>query len=330
MRGYPEAFYNDLVVVPDARDGIFWLRLYVINPVPLAVITEVPGNPGQSVTHAIERIAAHVATTFHLDLRTLVIFEIWPRGAKVPARVSRVSLTRDGRDRAPQVRGHRRKRTLVGTEFTGRPEWSDSTRRHIERLIGGKLPELPHHERLYERVLTLGGGCYEEEWQRRFEPVPVESLPPPHNPSSCAHIARFEEFYALLERSPGDSPADADMAVGLRFLDSLTPEDRDACPRHSANWKAIADESVRILNALGDRVSGGYMKEVKRSSLSEGDRQWLGSLFWDPIDIGAGGYTNGQHRGCALRFSGAERAVVVIGHESLGTVCVDWKYQGRG
>ena len=60
------------------------------------------------------------------------------------------------------------------------------------------------------------------------------------------------------------------------------------------------------------------------------ERGWLCSLFDDPVFIGGGSYTNGQHRGCALRFSGAERAAINTRDESLGMVCDDWVYGGDG
>ena len=39
---------------------------------------------------------------------------------------------------------------------------------------------------------------------------------------------------------------------------------------------------------------------------------------------------NGQHRGCALRFSGVERAVIHVSDELLGKECIDWTYEGDG
>lgn len=59
-----------------------------------------------------------------------------------------------------------------------------------------------------------------------------------------------------------------------------------------------------------------YLQEVERSGLRKRDRRWLDSLFRDPVSIGDGSFTNGQHRGCALRFSGARKAAVVTDHEA--------------
>jgi hypothetical protein len=44
------------------------------------------------------------------------------------------------------------------------------------------------------------------------------------------------------------------------------------------------------------------------------DRWWLVSLFADPIVLSEkrDHNVNRQHRGCGLRFSGAERAAVVV------------------
>jgi hypothetical protein len=70
--------------------------------------------------------------------------------------------------------------------------------------------------------------------------------------------------------------------------------------------------------------------KVAPLDLPTGDLRWLLSLFDNPINIEGGSYANGQHRGCALRFSGAERAAVVTGSEVLGHVCTDWTYLGDG
>jgi hypothetical protein len=84
------------------------------------------------------------------------------------------------------------------------------------------------------------------------------------------------------------------------------------------------------VDALGRTDREDYVTAARQVRLRRKDRSWLWSLFADPVIIGGGSYTNGQHRGCALRFSGAERAAVVTGTESIGEQNVDWTYLGGG
>ena len=162
-----------------------------------------------------------------------------------------------------------------------------------------------------------------------FAAIPVEELPPPHNPSRCKHLARFRRLVDLMHER-GLSAEEATEAAGGEFLASLTPEDLGVCRFHRARWDLIASESVRIVDSLGRRDPEDYVAEARRSTLPARERRWLESLFRDPIDIAGGGYTDGQHRSCALRFSGAQQAAVVTGDELLGEESTDWKYEGDG
>lgn len=150
------------------------------------------------------------------------------------------------------------------------------------------------------------------------------ALPPPHNPWKCGLAAHF--------RAPrhgiGERP-NADVATERGFLATLSSEDRAGCPYHAADWAAIADESVRIVEQLGPRDPADYCDAPAASALGEADRVRLDSLFAEPIDIDTGGYVDGQRRGCALRFSGAKRAAVVVGYERLGMTCNDWRVDGE-
>jgi hypothetical protein len=188
---------------------------------------------------------------------------------------------------------------------------------------------LPPHAELYRRVRDLGGGVYEEVFGEIFEAVPVARLPPPHNPARCLHHERFER----LEREGSGVRAashEAALQVGEIFLATLAPNDIRACPYHKAGWRAIADESLRIIEAFGPSDTERYFAEALKAPFNDRDKGWLTSLFDDPIFIGGGSYRDGQHRGCALRFSGADRAAVVTGDEFLREECTDWTYQGDG
>jgi len=120
------------------------------------------------------------------------------------------------------------------------------------------------------------------------------------------------------------------LRVGQEFLAAITPDDIAACHYHRANWQAIAKESVRIIAALEHQDAWAYRDAAQRSHLPGSDRWWLVSLFDDPIKIGGGSYSDGQHRGCALRFSGAAQAAVVVRSELIGRRNTDWHYDGDG
>lgn len=298
---------HDLITVPAGLvPGIFWLRLYAAAPDWVAIVTEVPGNPGWTVTNCISRIACYLQAQYEITPEALVLYEVWP-------------------NRAGDAGGPSIKRIRFGPS----PEWTTASRIEIENMVETSLPALPAHEELYRRVLALGGGVSEERTRRVFEAVPVSELPPPHHPSNCKHLARFHQLGAQkpLRWAPS---FDANLETGKAFLATLTPPDLRACRYHVADWKAIAEESVRIISELGRCEDEEYITAASQSLIEDDDRGWLLSLFRDPIFIGGGSYTNGQHRGCALRFSGAERAAVVTDREILGEECTDWTYLGDG
>jgi hypothetical protein len=178
--------------------------------------------------------------------------------------------------------------------------------------------------------LALGGGVHREIWQPIFEAVSVAEFPPPHSPANCRYIDRFRQIAASIEAEVAGGSHD-DLEAGRCFLATLSPEDRASCRYHRANWKAIADESVRILEQLGRCDPEDYIAQAERSHLSEDDRRWLVKLFMDSIRIRNKRYSNGQHRACALRFSGANRAVIEVNIELLGEETeADWTYEGGG
>jgi hypothetical protein len=97
-------------------------------------------------------------------------------------------------------------------------------------IIGTVLPELPLHDELYRRVIALGGGVTQEVVRPLFEAVPVDSLPPFHNPARCRHHRRFGRMAA--QQEPGSATPRADLAAGKAFLASLTPRDLRGCYYH--------------------------------------------------------------------------------------------------
>jgi hypothetical protein len=207
--------------------------------------------------------------------------------------------------------------------------WAAVDLEEIEDAAGGPLPPLPGHDDLYRQVLQAGGGVFNETFRRVFEAVQVEDIPVPHNPSNCEHYPRFCRIEQELRDTSPDGAAKSE-EVGRRFIESLTPTDWASCRYHEGQWQAVADESVRIIKQLGRVDSELYVSEAETSNLNDEDRWRLRLLFTMPIDIGGDEFTDGQHRACALRFSGATHAALVVGDEHLGQEEEVWIYVGGG
>jgi hypothetical protein len=207
--------------------------------------------------------------------------------------------------------------------------WPEVTYAEIEDAVGGQLPPLPEHEELYAQVLAAGGGRHEPIERLLFAAVPVGDIPGPHDPYKCRHAARFKAIRDELQDPDAGRDVLEELA-GRRFLDSLSWWDRVRCSYHWARWRAIADESVRILKAVGPADTDVYAEAAERSRLRGRNRRLLQSLFDDPVVVVGGGFTNGQHRGCALRFSGATHTALVVGDERLGDEEIVWTYVGGG
>jgi hypothetical protein len=293
-----EFVYHGLISVPseDASEpGIYWLRLLCENRRCVAIVTEVPLNPGFPMWINTRDIGPHIERLFSIDLADLTFYRVVPRGYLDPE--------------APFVAA--RDNGLI-------------SRDDLEASLGLQLPGLPENQELRRRVMELGGA--ETKYIRRqlFEAIHMTDLPPPHNPFSCEHRNRFNS----IEKERGWADAHE---VGRRFIASLTVDDINACRWHQANWAAVANESARIVEIVGRlKPPGDYIEEARHSNLHGEDLRWLASLFETPIIIGGGWYTDGQHRGCALRFSGAPRAAVVTGYGSVATRRNDWQYEGDG
>ena len=161
-----------------------------------------------------------------------------------------------------------------------------------------------------------GGRDLEDEIEEPvFEAVHVDDLPPPHAPWKCAYAGRFEAMKA--EFGKVEFSSDELAAIGERFLESLSPEDRASCRYHEGDWQVIAQESIRILGQFPSTDRMDLTEAARASGLPANDRRWLVSLFRDPVVAHDRSYENGQHRGCALRFSGAKQAAVVRGGSRL-------------
>jgi hypothetical protein len=296
--------YHDLFGPPADR-GIYWLRLYRLPQDRFwALVTEVPGNPGMSVTNGVSMIRDAIADKFSIGGGQIELIVIWPK-----LRWFDGPVQRSNRSRVPEDVNAR---------------WPSISQQRLESELG-QLQPLPEHAELFKRVVALGGRP-RESTRAIWEAVHVKSLPPPHKPYSCRYSARFDQML-------GDAKShEAHLSTGRRFLDSLTADERALCRYHKADWKTIADASAEVVDALAGREDPDYVAEAQRRKLPARDKRWLIGLFLIPIDLGDDrkSYTNGQHRGCALRFSGAERAAVVVGAVTTEHEDADWTYLGDG
>jgi len=203
-------------------------------------------------------------------------------------------------------------------------QWVAATMEDIIKDVGHPLDPLPDHETLVQQVSLLGGAIPEIPMRRIYRIIDVNTLPYPHLPSACQF---YPEFTTIEKNQVG--PRD-EYAVGRRFVEALTSLDLTQCRYHPGDWRAIADVSVQLVEALGpDAAASEYCQASANCLTNKRDQRWLASIFQDPIVIGGGGYTNGQHRGCALRFSGSNRMVVAEFVEDPPVLDL-WTYQGDG
>lgn len=145
--------------------------------------------------------------------------------------------------------------------------------------------------------------------------LPADWLPSLHHPYKCSYL---EEFSAR-------------GAAGFReYVDRLERTDQLTCPYHAGDWEAIGREALRHFVDLAERPDAegeagrpGRARDGERLGLSDSDREWLASLFGDPISISlAAAETepqiyNGQHRLCALLAARTPRVVVEIGYQNF-------------
>jgi hypothetical protein len=298
--------FNDLLTAPPQEQGygIYWLRLYGDGARPVAVVTEVPGNPGQSVMNASEVIVEEIGRRFEIETASLACFIIMPAGFTEATRKAwRVHVV-------PRLR------------------WDDVSIADIEGVLGHPLEPIPAHEELFERVLALGGDPEDKVQEPVFEAIAVEQLPAHHLPFKCALADRFEAMKADLTDEASELRGVA--SLGERFLGSLTVADRASCPFHAPDWRSVADESVRILKGSPFADQEGLVARARSAALPPVERRWLTSLFDTPLIVHEGSFGDGQHRGCAVRFGGASRAVVVRCYKSTPVEPAAWIYSGDG
>lgn len=141
----------------------------------------------------------------------------------------------------------------------------------------------------------------------QFRVVRVSSLPYFHGPFKCAHRALFET-----------RDSDERDEAGRRFHARLTDEHFAKCEYHQrADWRTVARTSVRLFRAFKDKPRSEFDDAVLNIALPKRDRWELYFLIHDPIVWGGRSHrvTNGQHRICAIRTSGA--GLCLIDHNKL-------------
>ena len=285
--------FNDLFAF---ETGLCHLRVYDVDPAPLALATELADNPGRSLANAAEAFASRVSDTFGAGHRLFIYF---PEPAGSWTELLSNDRGRDTRFRADVA--HEEIEQLAGETInraTGDASSAIALGGPRHPLLGLIPPPEPPAPSTLEEM----------------QPVSVADLPWPHNPSKCVHHARYETIRTLYDRS-----ADAHIPAGAHFFLTLQGEDLAACPYHQNDWLAIADASVELLAGLAPGAGRADVVRQAGELLAEGpDRLELCWLFSHPITWapGSGSITNGQHRTCALKAAGASHCAAVIYGES--------------
>jgi hypothetical protein len=157
---------------------------------------------------------------------------------------------------------------------------------------------------------SLGSGVFGP-----FDVISVTTLPAPHNPFRCEHFDRFKSFLAELPaletREDWSDYVERNQEAGWRFDRSLGPGDLALCSRHAGRWHTIAEAAVNAVRNGGASPTIADIEAAQSAGgVSEKDAAAYWSLFRCPIAIEFGMFTNGQHRACAIRHSGAAELTV--------------------
>jgi hypothetical protein len=110
-----------------------WLRIYTTPGQSVVLATEMPENPGTSITNAPERLSMEVTRTFRLALDTLTWIEHYPerQGSHghplLPESFDQVTFTH----------------TAQGLQC---PEWHRLSQAQVEAMLGQTLPRWPWGE----------------------------------------------------------------------------------------------------------------------------------------------------------------------------------------
>jgi len=248
--------------------------------------THLQDSPGPSIANDVEGLVASVSSDFgEQPTRWLLHFPDAEAATWTEAKVAGREVEWNGLSRGEAE-------AITGLDLSG----ADTEPASIIELAGDHglllaMAVVPEQERLPAACLAA---------------VPVPLLPFPHHPFRCPHAQRFADLAGTYDEAPPT-------VVGAHWYLTLSAEDFEECPFHQADWLAVAEASVAILEALPAEASNEeVIDSCAESALAGEEMRWLRSLFSEPIVWipGEQELTNGQHRTCALRAAGAERCVV--------------------
>lgn len=285
----PVEAYRDLFSYDDC--SLAWLRVFRVERCQaIALVLEPRDNPGRSAVNAAETLVASLHRVFagFGDLRTFVRWVDDPRGPGWTELVMENQTVDFVRYTAQEVDD------LVGAESSELAAQgatcADLAGKDHPLLALIPPPEVPRNPLDDLRVIA------------------VADLPWPHNPSRCGFAARFNHLEELYPSGPHTDPA-----VGAHWFLTLSESDFSSCPYHKGDWERVSEAAVDILRTLEQGATLDDAVDAAYQAFGESvEGHWCESLFRDPIVCGPRepSVTNGQHRACALRASGAHLCVV--------------------
>lgn len=280
--------------------SIAWLRVFRLETGEgVAVVVEPDDNPGASSVNAAGSLLRDLRRAFP-GLQPLRVFVHFPHDPRGPGWTE---LCDSDEEIVFERRTVEALCALVGVTPVDDGEVDEATcaffggKQHP--LLGLVPPPDPPRDRL-----------------RDLRVIAVADLPWPHNPSCCKWSERFEQVEAVYPSSGHPDPA-----VGAHWFLTLTDDDLAACRYHQADWHRIAEVSVEVFRSLAnDATLEDALAAVEAELGDSPERRWCSSLFLHPIVCRPKdrNVTNGQHRACALRASGAPVCVVDVGDEYVG------------
>ena len=277
--------------------SIAWLRVFQLEAGEgVAVVVEPDDNPGASSVNAAESLLRDLRRAFP-GLQPLRVFVHFPRDPRGPGWTE---LCDSDDEIVFERRTVEALWALVGITPVDGGEVDEATCAFFggeqHPLLGLIPPPDPPRDRLRDLCV-----------------IAVADLPWPHNPSGCKWSERFERIAVVYPSSGHPDPA-----VGAHWFLTLTDDDLAACRYHRADWHRIAEASVDVFRSLAnDATLEDALAAVEAELGGSPEGRWCSSLFLDPIVCRPKdrSVTNGQHRACALRASGAPVCVVDVGDE---------------
>ena len=175
-----ELILNDPVVLPwasgDGVEAVFWVRIYRDPRSAVVIIADVPANPGPWPDTVATDITEQIARDYLAGDLEVRWFLCYP-GHFYPREPSHTRYFEAG---------------FCGGSRTYPRGNEEVLRSEISAAIGQPLQLMPAHEEVLERVLAAGGSLQAGVRPARFVILPARSIPPPANPSRCAHRERYQ------------------------------------------------------------------------------------------------------------------------------------------